>query len=304
MPLFSTIVPVYNREKLVGATLESVFAQEFTDQEVIVVDDGSTDGSLAVVSRYGPRVEVLQQQNKGPSAARNQALSRASGEYVAFLDSDDVWFPWTLATYARVINDHDRPAVITGRPFVFGQEAELAGAARDGVRVERFADYLASGGEWRWFGVSSFVIRRDVLRAAGGFDERWRVSEDADLMLRIGASGTFVHVASPYTFGYREHPASLKGDITLAVAGNRHLIATEASGGYPGGRGRRRERRRIIARHLRPFTLQLLEAGRRADAWAMYFSTLSWHVAEARWKYLLGFPSRAMRSRSHGKATP
>src|SRR5438874_2268449 len=125
MPLFSVIIPAYNRATLIGQTLDSVFAQNRNDMEVIVVDDGSTDGTLDIVARYGDRVRILQQSNKGPGAARNAGLRAATGDYVAFLDSDDVWFPWTAQTYATVIAQNDHPAFVAGRPLVFESAADL-----------------------------------------------------------------------------------------------------------------------------------------------------------------------------------
>src|SRR3712207_2443148 len=113
--LFSVVIPVYNRAALVGATLDSVLGQEFEGEfEVVVVDDGSTDETPAVLARYGERVRVLRQENAGPGAARNLGIRTARGEYVAFLDSDDLWFPWTLSTYAEIIESCARPSFVAG----------------------------------------------------------------------------------------------------------------------------------------------------------------------------------------------
>src|ERR1700742_4118116 len=99
MPLFSVIIPTYNRCAFIGRALDSVLSQEGCDLEVIVVDDGSTDGTPEMLGRYDRQIQILKQSNKGPGAARNRGLQEASGEYVAFLDSDDLWFPWTGETY-------------------------------------------------------------------------------------------------------------------------------------------------------------------------------------------------------------
>ena len=94
--------------------LDSVFAQTWTNYEVIVADDGSTDGTGDVLATYGDRIRVVTQQNSGPGTARNLGIELARGEYLAFLDSDDVWFPWTLASYARAIHDYGQPTIIAG----------------------------------------------------------------------------------------------------------------------------------------------------------------------------------------------
>ncbi len=101
-PFFSVVIPSYNREKSIEATLDSVARQKFRDFECIVVDDGSTDKTCQLAQRY-PFVRLIQQDNTGPGAARNTGIQASAGAYVAFLDSDDIWFPWTLQHYFNVI---------------------------------------------------------------------------------------------------------------------------------------------------------------------------------------------------------
>src|SRR5580704_15275668 len=125
-PFFSVIIPTYNRAELLRQALESVFRQEFTDFEVFVVDDGSTEDLSPVVEEYRNRATFLRQQNAGPSAARNLAIGKAQGDCVAFLDSDDLWFPWTLDVYRQAILKHARPAFVAGCPRVFRELPELA----------------------------------------------------------------------------------------------------------------------------------------------------------------------------------
>src|SRR6186997_3366943 len=141
---FSVIIPTFNRAPFLVRTLESVRQQTFTDYQVVVVDDGSTDNTLEQLREYS-WVDVLTQKNRGPGAARNLGASRAKGEYLAFLDSDDLWFPWTLATYASVIQQAVSPTFMVGKPMRFRDEATLAGAAADRTQFHKFPDYLASG---------------------------------------------------------------------------------------------------------------------------------------------------------------
>src|SRR3546814_65596 len=111
MTFFSVVIPTYNRKKFIGTTLKSILAQQCTDYEIIVVDDGSTDGTRESLASYGSSVRILEQPNYGPGAARNLGLGEARGDYVAFLDSDDIWFPWTLETFATLITKHDSPSI-------------------------------------------------------------------------------------------------------------------------------------------------------------------------------------------------
>src|SRR5580704_8985688 len=105
-PFFSVVIPAFNRTDLLAKALASVFQQEFTNFEVIVVDDGSTDDQSRVVQKYKDRVTFLRQDNAGQGAARNRGAAAARGEYLAFLDSDDLWFPWTLKVVDRIIREH------------------------------------------------------------------------------------------------------------------------------------------------------------------------------------------------------
>ena len=107
--LFSVVIPTYNRAQLLRGTLESVWRQHFADFETIVVDDGSTDQTQEYLCTLGDKVQVIRQENCGPGAARNAGARAARGDYVALLDSDDLWFPWTLNVFANAIEQFGRP---------------------------------------------------------------------------------------------------------------------------------------------------------------------------------------------------
>jgi hypothetical protein len=160
---------------------------------------------------------------------------------------------------------------------------------------------LSSGDEWRWWGVSSFVLRADAVRAAGGFSEANMNGEDADLALRLGEAAGFVQVLSPFTFGYRDHSANVMKNRSKTLAGVRHLIESERRGAYPGGTARALERWRILTRHVRPVSLDCLEEGGARVGWDLYRSTLGWNARLGRWKYVFGFPIRAAARRWRGR---
>jgi hypothetical protein len=296
MLLFSVVVPSFNRATLLGSALESVFSQRFTDFETIVVDDGSTDETRDYLNSLGQQINRYCQSNRGPGAARNLGVRHAKGKYLAFLDSDDLWFPWTLEVYRDVIRKHRDPSFVAGKPYRFSDEQELAQAAFGGVRSERFVDYLASGDQWRWWGVSSFVIRSDAFAAIGGFTNEWVNGEDADLALRLGVASSFVQITSPATFAYREHAASAIKDLTRTYAGACFMVDAEKTGQYPGGRARASERRRILTRHTRPVVFNCLQEGLRREAWMLYRATFAWNAALGRGRYLAAFPVLATLS--------
>lgn len=290
-PLFSVIIPTYNRAALLRETLNSVREQEFRNFEVIVVDDGSTDDTGDLLAEFNNDFRICFQTNRGPGAARNLALQYARGRYVAFLDSDDLWFSWTLATYAKVIERYDSPSFITGCVKRFKHPDTPKEANPSSLTVEAFGDYLASGDQWRWYGLSSFVVDRKLIVAVGAFCDESINGEDADLSLRLGTAPGFVHVTSPYTFAYREHDGGVRHQSSKSVAGALHLLRREQSGEFPGGLNRATERWRILGRHLRPCSLGCVREGLISESWHLYKSTFRWNFALQRWRYLIAFPA-------------
>jgi GT2 family glycosyltransferase len=294
MLLFSVVIPSFNRVALLGRALDSVFAQHFTDFEIIIIDDGSTDATRDYLHSLGSRIKVFHQSNRGPGSARNLGARHATGKYLAFLDSDDLWFPWTLEVYRDVSHRYREPAFLAGNPCIFSDKDELRKAVPSAARAKQFVDYFASGDQWRWWGASSFVIRRDAFAAVGGFADVWINGEDADLALRLGEAPGFVQITAPVTFAYREHAASATNDLGRTLAGARWKVRAERAGHYPGGRARATERRRILTRHTRPITLWCLRQGLRREAWGLYVSTFAWNLSLGRAKYIAAFPFLAV----------
>jgi glycosyltransferase involved in cell wall biosynthesis len=173
-PLVSVIVAVYNGERFLGATLESIFAQDYTPIEVIVVDDGSKDGS-ADIARSFEGVNLLRQSNAGPAAARNAGLDTASGEFVAVVDADDVVPPDKLSVQISYLLDHPHVSCVLGRQEWIDPPTWL----------QRDAIYGELGG----IPSSSAVLRADTLRQLDGYDPTFRTGEDMDLLIRMRERG-------------------------------------------------------------------------------------------------------------------
>ena len=205
-----------------------------------------------------------------------------------------MWFPWTLDVYREAIERSGRPAFLAGKPHVFSDETDLGAVKPESPATEKFQDYLASGDEWRWWGVSSFVIRKDAFLDAGGFVEDRVNGEDADLALKLGVAAGFVQITAPATFAYRVHAANVKDDLGRTLAGIRHTLMSEKCERYPGGKARAKERREILTRHVRPVALECLRRGHQGEAWSFYCSTFAWHLSLRRLKYLFGFPFVAL----------
>jgi len=301
MSFFSVVVPVYNRGCLIRETLDSVFAQEFEDYEVIVIDDGSTDKTVSVLREYKDRITLLRQENKGPGAARNAGIKAANGEYVVFLDSDDHWFPWTLSRYREAIRTYDQPSFLSAPVCYFTTDDERGniGDGCDPSTVEGtyFGDFLEAAGQGIYVSSNSSAVRRSALNDVGGFASTNINAEDHDLALRLGTKPGFVQIESPPMVAVRRHEDQVTAQHDKTWEGLTYLLDREEAGRYPGGPARRRERRYILCQHVRSFSVGFLKAGYYQRAWALYRRTFRWQLQFFRMRYVAGFPLLAVGSR-------
>jgi hypothetical protein len=184
-PAVSIILPTFQRREYVCRAVRSVFAQHYRDWELIVVDDGSTDGTDKALRQFGPRLRYLWQENRGASAARNAGLKLARGDIVAFLDSDDRWLPDHLQTVVAMLERSPDAVLACTTP-----RFRIHGRAR--VDEAELVDALPLLVVENWIGYpSGTAVRRDELAAVGSFDERMFVLEDGELWLRLAARGLF-----------------------------------------------------------------------------------------------------------------
>ena len=185
MPKVSVIIPTYNRLPLLEEAVDSVLAQGFEDMELIVVDDGSTDGTAEEMKKYGGRVRLLQPSgNKGVSAARNKGILHARGKYIAFLDSDDLWVKGKLKIQVAFLDDNPH------YPICYTDEIWI----RKGKRVNPMLKHAKYSG-WIFekclplctISPSSAMMRKTLFSKVGLFDEALPVCEDYDLWLRVSS---------------------------------------------------------------------------------------------------------------------
>ena len=181
-PLVSVIIPTYNRGWIVKEAIDSVLDQDFTDYELIVVDDGSDDNTPEILAGYGGAITILHQSNKGVSSARNCGVAAASGQLIAFLDSDDLWLPGKLSTQVKFFKDH--PDTVINQT----QERWI----RKGVRVNpKQRHHKFSGMIFEHslalclVSPSAVMIKKSLFDEVGGFDEQFPACEDYDLWLRV-----------------------------------------------------------------------------------------------------------------------
>lgn len=212
-PTVTAVIPAYNASGTVGAAIESVLAQTGAPSEVIVVDDGSSDGTADVAEAYGAPVRVLRQGHVGlPGACRNAGIRAAQGEYIAFLDADDEWLPGKLALQCALLNRE--PAVAL----------TCSNAMRHVVsRPEADAPYFPLSQDYRYCGLAALIrdnfvitstvaVRRAAFLTAGPFHERVEGAEDYDLWLRIARDYPIVYLPEVLAV-YRDHASSYRSTI-------------------------------------------------------------------------------------------
>jgi len=183
-PAVSVVIPLYNKRDEVGPTLRSVMAQTCSPAEIIVVDDGSTDGSAEVVRAVGsPLVRLLSQPNAGVSVARNRGVAEARGEYIAFLDADDLWEPGYLAEIAALIREFPGCGIYSAAFWVAGRGGRFPAPCpeRRGIVGNFFRDSAH-----RYISIpSASVVPRHVFEEVGGFPAGMKIGEDLFLWIKI-----------------------------------------------------------------------------------------------------------------------
>jgi glycosyltransferase involved in cell wall biosynthesis len=214
-PFFSVIIPAYNRERYIGKAIESVLAQTCRDFELIVVDDGSTDNTAKEVKRYGDRVCYIYQKNRGPSAARNTGIKAARGKYIAFLDSDDRFFPDKLRRNKKYLKRHPKCK------FLYSWYTEVDGDGNKlGVKKPRHCrsrKEIQKQLYRRNFTIrtSSVVVKRTCFKRVGLFDENYLKSQDWDMWLRLVAKYRGYCQKAPLV-EYRRHDDSITGRYKIS----------------------------------------------------------------------------------------
>jgi len=193
----SVIIPTYNRAYCIKDAIDSVLAQSYCGCELIVVDDGSTDNTSEIIASYGSKVKYIRQENAGVSSARNRGIREARGEWIAFLDSDDIWLPEKLAIQVEGIAKHpeavahmvdaliempDGSSISTFMMRRLKDEFE-----KQPYRLRPLLDVLKTQ-----YWTSTWLVRRSVVSSAGYFDERFRIYEDLDCLTRVALEGPFM----------------------------------------------------------------------------------------------------------------
>ncbi|SRX54770.1 glycosyltransferase family A protein [Aequorivita sp. CIP111184] len=189
MRRFSVVIPVFNKEKYIAETIKSVLNQTFSNFEVVILNDGSTDNSEAEILKFkDPRIRYFSRENSGASAARNFAIQQAETEYIALMDADDYWYPFYLEEQNRLLNDFPEESVfatateIKRNGKIFSNNYSIKTFGKDSVLVDYFE---ASQLDSVLLSIST-VLKKDVFENVGWYDPKIKSGEDTDLYVRIG----------------------------------------------------------------------------------------------------------------------
>jgi glycosyltransferase involved in cell wall biosynthesis len=230
-PKVSVVIPTYNRAETVRGAIESVLAQTFSDLEVIVVDDGSSDDTGQVLSgAYGDRIRYYAQTNQGASVARNKGIEQARGEWIAFLDSDDLWEKEKLEQQLQVLERFGSQCggcYTDVRLFNHTETRTLFQMAEEnyrhegtmGVNTDVLSLLVRPGGAGMVVCLSSFLARADVVRTTGGFNPSLLYSQDSEFMFRMGMLTGFCYVNRPLVW-FDRSPAEVR-HVGVASEWNR-----------------------------------------------------------------------------------
>ncbi len=212
MKKVSVVIPCYNSSSYLADAIESALGQSYPLKEVIVVDDGSTDNSAAIMYQYGERIRIVRQANAGLPAARNAGILASTGEWIAFLDADDWWHPDFLSKTAQALESSDAVLAYTGWQNV---EAAISSPHKPFVPEDyeksspsKAARLLRAPG-WP---VHAALVCRDALIEAGMFKPALKSCEDFDLWLRVAVTRPIVRVPEVLAY-YRFHPQQMTRDI-------------------------------------------------------------------------------------------
>jgi glycosyltransferase involved in cell wall biosynthesis len=227
-PLVSVIIPTYNSADYIEEALESVFEQTFQDFEIIVIDDGSTDGTGEILKKYGERVKYLFQENGGPASARNRGIRIARGEYIAFLDADDLWVSTKLEKQVSLFHQRKHLGMVTTGACSFDEKG-VFGYSTDKRKTLMVGDIARNIFLRSNIGTPTVMVRKEVFDSIGFFEENIRQAEDDNMWIRITAHYD-VELIDEALIKIRNHPGRMtlnKSELLKSVQTSIQLLRTK-----------------------------------------------------------------------------
>jgi len=219
----SIIITAYNQRSYLGEAIESALAQSHRNTEIVVVDDGSTDGSEEVATRFD-EIRYIKQKNQGVAAARNVGLRASSGEFIVLLDGDDRLLPHAVETGLKQFSDHPKAMLVAGLARIINKRGEVIEERNRPLLDGGSYEYLLTGNDV--FMPAMAMYRRSVFDSIGLFDERYVPAEDWEMYLRIARSYPIVFYDRVIA-EYRIHEANLSRKIALMFAQAHKVLVAQ-----------------------------------------------------------------------------
>jgi glycosyltransferase involved in cell wall biosynthesis len=290
-PLVSVIIPTYNCARYIATAVESVLAQRSEDLEVLVIDDGSTDATRETLARFGEQIDYIYQTNSGVSQARNKGLAVASGRYVAFLDSDDAWYPNKIHRQLEALSENPGAAACYSAFTVTDSTLSPLNVHTAEPQSSVLEDLLLRG---NWVSTPSTVIcERGLFTKVGGFDPELSLCADWDMWLRLAAVAEFVYVDEPLV-RYRKHDGNMSGNVALLEQDSIRVL--EKGFAMPGlSQSLRLRREAAIARNDMVLAGSYFHARLYRDFVRCASRAIAMDFKQA--GHLIGFPLRQLRAR-------
>jgi len=192
----SVIIPTYNRAHFLAEAINSVLEQTYKNYEIIVIDDGSTDGTSEIVKQFGNKIRYFYQENRGPSAARNTGIKNAIGDLVAFIDSDDVWLPEKLSLQVKLFDMNHRVGMVSSAFFSCDSNLNVNRVIKDD-RLTNKKYILKKLFIRNIFPTPTVLVKRECFEKVGLFNESYGFAEDWEMWVRIGLEYDLAYVKTP-----------------------------------------------------------------------------------------------------------
>jgi len=300
----SVVIPTYNRARDLVRAIESCLTQLGDYDEIVVVDDGSTDDTADILQAYVDRlpgvVRAIRQDNAGVGAARNTGFEHAAGDYILMLDSDDVLLPWAIARVRDAIDRFDKPAIITSATAYFEDPAELDTTTVPDPGADVYPDLFSAWRRPPYMPGSGVAMLSSALDRAGPMFTHRFLAEDIDLFIRFGRERGYVVYHEPFYAQHRPRSSRHTGismNPQSVYRGAQYLLQQRAVGAYGPSSDRGRERDAWIAATTRPSSIFLARNGYAREAMDIYKRTLGMNAALGRWRYTLALPAIAALGR-------
>lgn len=292
MTKYSVIIPAFNRAHLIQETLDSLLRQTCRDFEIIVCDDGSTDGTSQALEKYSGNIRLVRSNQLGPAGARNTAIAHAQGQYIACLDSDDIWAPWTLECVDAALASAQSDCLVYLPVHPLPNPFDVTTLERAPLSMRRYEDFLSAPINSPYGSGSIGAIPRTLIAKVGGFDESMRVASDLDLAMKLAADIPYLVIDSPITLLYRWHEGNIShSQAPIHIASYSAIIAKEMEHhAYPGGNARRKERRIRIGRPIAEHVLRFLAIGEYRQSLALYRKVCRLMLSTHCWRFAALFP--------------